>query len=121
MADRDGEPGELTYVGLGASDAAGIGAFLLTNGYVFKIADALAVRGEPVARYNLSIPGATIEGIETAARLFLLARPDVDLITIWTGSNDIIRGMPVRQFEVTLPPVCLGFVSVRTVSSLSPT
>lgn len=102
LADRDGEPGELAYVALGASDAAGIGAFPLTNGYVFKIADALAARGEPVAIYNLGIPGATIEGIETATSLFLLARSDVDLITIWMGSNDIIRGMPARQFEETL-------------------
>jgi len=33
--------GELLYVAIGASDAVGIGASPLTNGYVFKIRDSL--------------------------------------------------------------------------------
>jgi acyl-CoA thioesterase I len=98
LAGRDGEPGDLNYVALGASDAAGIGAFPLTEGYAFKIADALAARGEPVGLYNLGIPGATVVEIQTALEVFLITRQEVDLVTLWTGSNDLIQGLTVAEF-----------------------
>ena len=39
-------PERIVYLAIGASDAAGIGAEPLTNGYVFRIADDLDRRGQ---------------------------------------------------------------------------
>jgi acyl-CoA thioesterase I len=102
LANRDGEPGNLNYVALGASDAAGIGAFPLTDGYVFQIADRLAARGQPVALYNLGVPTATVDEIDAALELFLVGQQEVDLVTLWTGSNDIIQGLTVAEFAQNL-------------------
>ena len=102
LANRDGNSGSLDYVAFGASDAAGIGAIPLTEGYVYKVADVLAVRGQPVALYNLGIPGATAPDIEDAVEVFLLAQQDADLITLWTGANDIIQGVTAAEFRTSL-------------------
>ena len=40
------QPDRLIYLAIGASDAAGVGAEPLTNGYVFQIADELDERIE---------------------------------------------------------------------------
>lgn len=113
LAGRDGEPGNLNYLALGASDAAGIGAFPLTRGYVFKIADALAVRGEPVGLYNLGIPGATVIEIQAALEIFLITRQQIDLVTIWVGSNDLIQGLAISEFAQGLHSV-LSQLRART-------
>ncbi|MGI8739810.1 MAG: SGNH/GDSL hydrolase family protein [Gammaproteobacteria bacterium] len=102
LANRDGNAGSLDYVAFGASDATGIGAIPLTEGYVFKIADILAIRGQPVALYNLGIPAATAPDIEDAVELFLLGQQDADLITLWTGANDIIQGVTALEFRTSL-------------------
>ncbi|MBA2410911.1 MAG: SGNH/GDSL hydrolase family protein [Gammaproteobacteria bacterium] len=102
LANRDGNSGSLDYVAFGASDAAGIGAIPLTEGYVYKVADVLAVRGQPVALYNLGIPGATAPDIKDAVEVFLLGQQDADLITLWTGANDIIQGVTAAEFRTSL-------------------
>ncbi len=93
-------PGEFGYVALGASDAVGIGALPLRRGYVFRIRDALEEQGRDVALSNLGIPGAQIGDIARIARLAPAARPD--LITLWTGANDLIDGASPEQFEEAL-------------------
>jgi lysophospholipase L1-like esterase len=93
-------PGEFSYVALGASDAVGIGALPLRRGYVFRIRDALGSRGSDVQLSNLGIPGAQIDDIAAIARLTVAARPD--LITLWTGANDLIDGDDPEDFEANL-------------------
>ncbi len=92
----------INYVALGASDATGIGAFPLTDGYVFRIKDALEDRGKKVDLLNLGIPTANIPAIEKAAIAALKVGVEKDLVTIWTGANDLIGGDDVVQFEKSL-------------------
>jgi acyl-CoA thioesterase-1 len=93
-------PGEFGYVALGASDAVGIGAVPLRRGYVFRIEDALESQNREVELSNLGIPGAEIDDIVRIARLVPAARPD--LITVWTGANDLIDGDDPDEFEASL-------------------
>ncbi|MGH8502859.1 MAG: SGNH/GDSL hydrolase family protein [Gammaproteobacteria bacterium] len=62
----------------------------------------LANRGQPVALYNLGIPGATAPNIEDAVEVFLLGQQDADLITLWTDANDIIQGLTAAEFRTSL-------------------
>ncbi len=105
-SDDDHEGGNkrevINYVALGASDATGIGAFPLTDGYVFRIKDALEERGKKVDLLNLGIPTANIPAIEKAALTALTVGVKKDLVTIWTGANDLIGGDDVVEFEKSL-------------------
>ena len=49
---------DLLYMAIGASDAIGVGATPLTNGYVFKIDEALDDRDTDVHLLDLGIPSA---------------------------------------------------------------
>jgi len=93
-------PGGFGYVALGASDAVGIGALPLRRGYVFRIRDALASQGRDVELSNLGIPGAKVDDIARIARLVPAAKPD--LITLWTGANDLIDGDDPKDFGEAL-------------------
>ncbi len=87
------------YVALGASDAFGIGANPITRGYVYRIKDGLEDRGRRVSLLNLGIPTADIPAIKKSAKTALKRDKDIDLITIWTGANDLIGGNDVNEFE----------------------
>jgi acyl-CoA thioesterase I len=89
---------ELRYVALGASDAVGVGAEPLTNGYVYLIEDNLESAGREVELVNLGIPGATIELIRKSS-VQVAAHSEADLITLFTGANDLVRGDEVDAFE----------------------
>ena len=93
---------ELDYVALGASDATGIGATPITNGYPYLIQKGLEKAGtKKIAITNLGIPGAEIADIDNLeVQLLKLNKPD--LVTITTGSNDLIDGDNVIQFESDL-------------------
>lgn len=91
---------DVTYVALGASDAVGIGAIPLRRGYVFRIEDGLEKRRLKVNLVNLGIAGAQIDDIERISQLAPLARPQ--LVTIWTGANDLINGADPAAFEEEL-------------------
>ncbi len=94
----------IVYVAMGASDAVGIGAFPLENGYVYKIRDGLKKRAEEVILYNLGVSGKRIGFIEdTELPTAIAVQPD--LVTIWAGPNDIIHGTPVEEFENSLKNV----------------
>ena len=91
----------LVYVAMGASDAVGIGAWPLENGYVYKIRDGLKQRANEVELYNLGVSGKRIAFIEdTELSVALSCQPHV--VTIWAGPNDIIHGTTVENFEASL-------------------
>ena len=90
------------YVALGASDAFGIGATPLTRGYVYRIKDGFEDRGRKVDLINLGIPTANIPAIKKTAKKVLKRDKEIDLVTIWTGANDLIAGDDVGEFEEDL-------------------
>lgn len=93
-----GSSSDIRYVAIGASDATGIGATPLTNGYVYRIEDGLqASTGKDVGLTNLGIPGATADVIEETERP-VAKEINPELITIFMGGNDITRGVSVEGF-----------------------
>jgi acyl-CoA thioesterase I len=96
-------PAPLHFTALGASDALGVGAFPPTRGYVFRIRDSVEQQaGRPVELLNLGIPAGEVGAIETALRTSLQAGNRPDLVTLWTGSNDVTHGADPKEFEATL-------------------
>jgi acyl-CoA thioesterase I len=103
----DGSDNNILYVAIGASDAVGIGAVPLTNGYVFKIRNRLEDESFNVDLRNLGIPAAETDIIREEVELFLLGIElgivgDPDLVTIWVGANDIVSGVDPMDFESEL-------------------
>jgi acyl-CoA thioesterase-1 len=92
----------INYVALGASDAFGIGASPITRGYVYRIKDGFEDRGRKVDLINLGIPTADIPAIKKTAKAILKRDKDIDLVTIWTGANDLIAGDNAHEFEEDL-------------------
>src|SRR5881628_229690 len=60
---------EFVYLALGASDATGVGALPLTEGYVFLIKAELDKRVPGVALVNLGVPGARVDLIKEQVRI----------------------------------------------------
>jgi len=100
-------PDSITYVALGASATLGIGAIPLTNGYVFKIKDELEQQSQAVDLVNLGVLGATIDVIEVEVQDLISSKLRPDLITIWSGSNDVIAGNNPDDFETVLESILL--------------
>ena len=92
----------VNYLALGASDAFGIGASPITRGYVYRIKDGFEDRGRRVKLLNTGIPTADIPAIKKVARKALKRDIEYDLVTIWTGANDLIGGGDVKEFEEDL-------------------
>ena len=97
-----GSNAEIHYVSLGASDVTAVGATPITNGYVYLVREGIQQKtGESVSLSNLGVPGATISDIDNLeVQLLKLDKPD--LITLSTGSNDLIGGDDVDGFESDL-------------------
>ncbi len=96
-----GSDADIQYAALGASDATGIGADPLTNGYVYLIEDNLQARGATTSLTNFGIPTADVDEINRAAQAITrLENPD--LITVFTGANDISGGMEAAEFRSEL-------------------
>lgn len=93
---------EFIYLALGASDATGVGALPLTDGYVFLIKKDLESRLPGVALVNLGIPGARIDLIKEQVRIATTLGTKAHLVTLWTGANDLIRGDDPRTFREDL-------------------
>jgi lysophospholipase L1-like esterase len=98
-------PQRIVYLALGASDAAGVGADPITRGYVFRIADALDERVDEAFLANLGLPGANTEQIDQALALFLSSEVEPDVVTVWTGANDVIQGRDADDFEGDLEAI----------------
>jgi acyl-CoA thioesterase I len=92
-------PDRVVYLAIGASDAAGVGAEPITDGYVFRIAEELDERVDEVSLTPLAIPGANTEQLDAALELLLETGIEPDLVTLWTGPNDVIRGEDADDFE----------------------
>jgi acyl-CoA thioesterase I len=98
-------PQRITYLALGASDAAGVGADPITRGYAFRIADALDERVDQAFLANVGVPGANTEQLDQALELFLSSGVEPDLVTVWTGANDVIQGRDTDDFEGDLDDI----------------
>jgi acyl-CoA thioesterase I len=98
-------PERLIYAALGASDAAGVGAEPITRGYVFRIADTLDEEIDEVFLANLGVPGANTRQIDQALELFFQSEATPDLVTVWTGANDVIEGEDADDFEDALEDI----------------
>lgn len=100
--ERIGSKDVVLYTALGASDAFGIGAQPISEGYVYRIRDTLDRQIGRVNLINLGIPGAEVDSIANAARVFLQTDAKPDIVTLWTGANDVIAGRLVGDFEPEL-------------------
>ena len=92
---------EITYAGMGASDARGAGAIPGTNGYVYLIRDRLQDRGLDTTLVNTGINGAEIdELLDPQLPRVLDAGPRI--VTVWAGANDMIGGADPDEFAAGL-------------------
>lgn len=81
----------LTYAALGASDAVGIGAVPITSGYVYVLRDKMTTGGFTVNLRNFGIIGAEADVI-AARELQEAIAADPQVVTLWTGGNDVVGG-----------------------------
>jgi lysophospholipase L1-like esterase len=93
---------EFVYMALGASDATGVGALPLTDGYVYVISRELNRRMPGVFLINLGVPGARIDLIKEQVRLAKQLGTKANLVTVWTGANDLVHGDDPRVFQEDL-------------------
>jgi lysophospholipase L1-like esterase len=92
----------------------GIGASPLENGYVFRIDDALETeRGEDVDLTNLGVPGALADDILDVLEIALAIGTRPDLVTLWTGANDLTQGRSPEEFRADLDTI-LGLLRQET-------
>lgn len=103
------KPIEFIYLALGASDATGVGALPLTEGYVYVIARELDQKIHGVFLINLGVPGSRIDLIKEQVRLAKQLGTKADLVTLWTGANDVVNGDDPKQFQEDLRAL-LGIV-----------
>jgi lysophospholipase L1-like esterase len=89
----------LTYVALGASDAAGVGVEdPQRDGWVPVLARRLP---QPTRLVNLGIPGVRLfEALEVELPPAIEAQPH--LVTIWLVVNDILTGLPLDRYRADL-------------------
>ncbi|HMD80916.1 MAG TPA: hypothetical protein VKE92_06385, partial [Anaerolineales bacterium] len=78
-------PIKFVYLALGASDAVGVGAIPLTDGYVYLIKRDLDRRMPGVFLMNLGVPAARIDLIKEEVRLAAQVGTKAQLVTLWTG------------------------------------
>lgn len=89
----------ITYVALGASDAAGVGVEDPSrDGWVHVLARRLP---QPARLVNLGIPGIKLrEAINVALPPALEAR--ANLVTVWLVVNDVLGGVQLSEYRADL-------------------
>lgn len=102
-SSNDGQS-ERKYVALGASDATGIGASPLTNGYVFQIHESLNADQENFELVNLGIPGAEADDV-IDRELPVATNVGPELVTIWLGANDVVAGRDPNDFGLNISDI----------------
>ena len=102
-------PIQFIYLALGASDATGVGALPLTEGYVYLITRELDRQMPGVFLVNLGVPGARIDLIKEQVRVAKQLGTKANLVTLWTGANDVVNGDDPKQFQEQLRAL-LGMV-----------
>src|SRR5687767_13768398 len=81
LSRRGDEARGILYLAVGASDALGIGASPLRNGYVFRIRDELEQQTRRDVRLvNLGIPGGTTRDLRQSLQLALRREIKPDLV-----------------------------------------
>jgi lysophospholipase L1-like esterase len=93
---------EFIYLALGASDAVGVGAMPLTEGYVHLITQDLQERIRGTFLINLGLPGARIDSLSDQVLLAKHFRGEADMATVWVGANDLVRGGDPSRFQSEL-------------------
>ena len=89
----------LTYVALGASDAAGVGVENPSRDSWVAVLSRLLP--QPVRLVNLGIPGVRLsEAMEVELPPALEAKPH--LITIWLVVNDVLGGVTLERYRADL-------------------
>jgi len=94
-----GEP-HTTYVPLGDSLTAGVGAGSYQNSYPYLLATRLSERGGQVTLKPHAKPGATTNEAVTKLLDGVIAS-DPDLVTVLLGVNDVYRGVSAEAFTYT--------------------
>jgi acyl-CoA thioesterase I len=107
---------EFIYLALGASDATGVGAEPMTEGYIYLIARELDRQMPGVFLVNLGVPGARDDLVKEQVRVARQLRTKADLVTLWTGANDVVNGDDPKHFQERLRAL-LGMVK----EDISPT
>lgn len=95
-------PTRPTYVALGDSTGAGVGAGGV--GYPARLARALGAAGLPVRLVNLSVSGATSADV-VRAQLPRVAAAAPSLVTVSIGVNDLVRQRPLAAYARDLGAV----------------
>ncbi len=95
-------PIRFVTLAFGASDATGVGAVPLSDGYVYLIQMEVERHMPGVFLMNLGVPGAGITVVTEQARLAQQSGMRADLVTLWTGANDLINGDEPQQFQQCL-------------------
>lgn len=99
---------DLKYVAIGASDATGVGADPIDSGYVYVIEDGLedqcGTGDEESELQNLGIPGLDADEIADT-ELPIATKLDPDVVTVFTGGNDIVGGRDPAAFETDLAKI----------------
>ena len=90
------------YVALGASDATGVGAGSMAEGYVYLIKQELEILMPRVILINRGISGARIDIVKEEVRRAKEAQSSADLVTIWVGANDLVHGDDPDAFQKSL-------------------
>jgi lysophospholipase L1-like esterase len=110
-------PGSVrTFAALGASDAVGIGASPQAAGYVYLLSRRLNGARHGGRLHNFGINGALVDEIGgTALDQAIAVGPTV--VTLWAGSNDVVRGATADAFAASLDRI-LGELRTRTSATV---
>ncbi len=92
----------ITYVAIGDSLTAGVGASSVSSSLPALLAEKLtAQNGAQVSVKNLGMPGATSLSLVTKSILDL-SQYDPQLVTIFIGTNDVHNFVPLDVFKTNL-------------------
>lgn len=99
---EEGRKIEFIYAALGASDAIGVGASPLDEGYVYLLNHDLQLRIPGTFLINVGVPGARIDTLNDEVLLLQQFRGRADLATVWVGVNDLVEGSHPSRFQSDL-------------------
>lgn len=89
------------YAALGASDTHGGGCSAPEQGYVPQLLRRLAAAGGSWELYNLGRSGVLIDHL-VKYQLPAAVAISPDVVTVWTGGNDVIKGGSPEAFAAVL-------------------
>ncbi len=96
---------KITYVALGDSLTAGVGASAEDKTYPYRLAKLLADKqNAQVTVVNLGWPGATAADVLNI-QIPLLAELHPDIVTLAIGTNDMHNQVPAKLFQQTMSTI----------------